>query len=295
MIALRIFEITFPIFAVVLVGLGYGLRFKPDMTLPNRMNMDVFVPALIFSVLTDKADQAGLFGPLALGGAIIVLLPGAVTWLVARVAQMSPATLCPPMMFANAGNLGLPLIVLTFGEDALPYAVILFIVCNFFHVTLGSYILSHESHIGKVLISPMILATLLALTLGFTGVVVPETLMQPIRLLGNICVPLMLFALGVRLTDTDFSEWRIGLLVGVLSPALGVTLVLLVSPWLQLAPKEQGALFLFGALPPAIMNYMFAEHYGQEPARVAAMVMFGNALTVITLPLALLYVLPRFT
>jgi len=294
-IALRILEITFPIFAVVLVGLGYGLRFKPDMTLPNRMNMDVFVPALIFSVLTDNADQASLFGPLALGGAMIVLLPGAITWLVARLVRMSPATLCPPMMFANAGNLGLPLIVLTFGEDALSYAVILFIVCNFFHVTLGSYILSHESHIGKVLISPMILATLLALTLGFTGVVVPETLMQPIRLLGDICVPLMLFALGVRLMDTDFSEWRIGLLVGVLSPALGVTLVLLVAPWLQLAPKEQGALFLFGALPPAIMNYMFAEHYGQEPARVAAMVMFGNALTVITLPLALLYVLPRFT
>lgn len=295
MIALRIFEITFPIFAVVATGLVYGLRFKPDMTLPNRLNMGVFLPALLFSVLTDRTEPSSLFGPLALGATLVVLLSGLITWVVARAIRLSPATLCPPMMFANAGNLGLPLITLTFGESALAQAVILFIVCNFLHVTLGNYLLSHDSHIGRVLLSPMILATILALGLGFGGVEVPDVLMQPVRLLGDICVPLMLFALGVRLMDTDFSEWRIGVLVGLASPILGVTLVLLLSPWLQLTPVEQGALFLFGALPPAIMNYMFAEHYRQEPARVASMVLFGNALTVITLPLALYYVLPRFS
>ncbi len=293
-IVLRIFEITFPIFAVVLVGLAYGVRFRPDMTLPNRMNMDVFIPALLFSVLIDKADQASLFGPLALAGALVVLMSGALAWLVARVIHMAPATLCPAMMFANAGNLGLPLIVLTFGETALPKAVVLFIVCNFLHVTLGTWLLNHRAALGKVLLSPMILATLLALVLGFGGITVPQVVMQPIRLLGDICVPLMLFALGVRLVDTDFSEWRIGLMAGLLSPALGIILVLLVTPWLELTTMEQGALFLFGALPPAIMNFMFAEHFRQEPGRVAAMVLFGNALSVFTLPLALAYVLPRY-
>ncbi|MCG8324695.1 MAG: AEC family transporter, partial [Thiotrichales bacterium] len=236
MIAIRIFEITFPIFAVVLIGLGYGLRFKPDMNLPNRMNMSVFVPALLFSVLVDQAGQADLFGPLALGCALLVILPGLITWPLARLINMPPATLCPPMMFCNAGNLGLPLIVLTFGEAALTQAVILFIVCNLFHVTLGNMILGRTQRLGRLLLSPMIIATLLALLIGFAGIRVPDVIMQPVRLLGDICVPLMLFALGVRLLDTDFSEWRIGLAVGLSSPALGVLLALLLIPWLQLSP-----------------------------------------------------------
>ena len=48
-------------------------------------------------------------------------------------------------------------------------------------------------------------------------------ILQPISMLGNICVPLMLFALGVRLIDTEFSEWRIGLLAGVMAPLSGIT------------------------------------------------------------------------
>jgi predicted permease len=120
-------------------------------------------------------------------------------------------------------------------------------------------------------------------------------IMQPISMLGNICVPLMLFALGVRLIDTDFSEWRIGMLAGVMAPLSGITIYFLVSPWLELTKTQEGVLFLFAVLPPAVMNYMFAEHFDQEPARVASMVLFGNALAVLTIPLALTYALPRFS
>ena len=54
MIALRIFEISFPIFAIVAAGLFYARKFRPDMTLPNRLNMDVFIPCLLFSVLIER-------------------------------------------------------------------------------------------------------------------------------------------------------------------------------------------------------------------------------------------------
>ena len=66
MIAVRIFEITFPIFVVILAGLLYARRFRPDMTLPNQLNMHVFIPALLFTVLIERTGVTGLFGPLAL-------------------------------------------------------------------------------------------------------------------------------------------------------------------------------------------------------------------------------------
>jgi predicted permease len=50
-------------------------------------------------------------------------------------------------------------------------------------------------------------------------------------------------------------------------------------------------LILFSVLPPAVLNFLVAERYRQEPARVAAIVMIGNLGAVVSVPLALAYAL----
>ena len=87
MLALRILEITFPIFSIVGVGLVYGYFFRPDMTLPNRINMNVFIPALLFATLTDKASEADLFNHLSLGITLIILLSGMIAWPLSKLAN----------------------------------------------------------------------------------------------------------------------------------------------------------------------------------------------------------------
>ena len=294
MIAVRIFEITFPIFAIVMAGLVYARQFRPDMTLPNKLNMDVFIPCLLFSVIYERAGVESLFGNLALSIALVVLLSGVIALVAARLLHIEPKSLCPPIMFGNAGNLGLPLVVLSFGDVALPAAVICFVICNFFHITLGSFMLNKQPNVLRMLLSPMIVAVILALMMSLLKIEISSTLLEPVRMLGQICVPLMLFALGTRLIDMRLSEWKIGMLAALLAPISGIAIVMVLLQFVELTILEQGALFLFGALPPAVMNYMFAEHYQQEPAKVAAMVLFGNAFTVISLPLALAYALPKF-
>jgi malate permease and related proteins len=294
MIAIRIFEITFPIFAIVATGLLYARSFRPDMSLPNRLNMDIFIPCLLFSVIYERAGVSGLFGNLALAVALVMLLSGLIALIVAKLLHIDPKSLCPPIMFGNSGNLGLPLIVLSFGDVALSAAVICFVTCNFFHITTVNYWLNKQASLLKVLLTPMIMTVLVAILLSILKVELPNTLLEPVRMLGNIGVPLLLFALGVRLIDMKLSEWKIGLLVALLAPVCGVVIVLLITPLIELTRLEQGVLFLFGVLPPAVMNFIFAEHYNQEPAKVAAMVLFGNAFSVISIPVALVYVLPRF-
>lgn len=291
---IRIFEITIPIFAIVLAGLFYARKFKPDMTLPNRLNMDVFIPCLLFSVIYEKAGVSGLFGNLALGIALVILLSGVVALVTARILEIDAKTLCPPIMFGNAGNLGLPLVVLSLGDVALPAAVICFVVCNFFHITIVNTWLRQDKNLVKIFLNPMIVTVSFAILLSVLKVKIPNTLLEPIRMLGNICVPLMLFALGTRLIDMKLSEWKIGMLAALLAPICGIAIVLAILPFIELTRLEQGALFLFGALPPAVMNYIFAEHYEQEPSKVAAMVLFGNAFCIISIPMALAYALPRF-
>ena len=44
---------------------------------------------------------------------------------------------------------------------------------------------------------------------------------------------------------------------------------------------------LFTMLPPAVMNYLFAEQCQIEPTKVASMVLFGNFFAIVTLPVLL--------
>ncbi len=291
---LRILEVIFPIFAIVLIGLIYGKRFLPDMTLPNRLNMDVFIPALLFAVLTRQAEHAGLYLDLALAATLVVIGSGLIAWPIAKLRKIDPKTLCPPMMFCNAGNIGLPLMVMAFGEEAFPAAVVVFLVGNFLHISLGSYLLDHRSHLLQVLMSPMMIAVILAIVVSLSELQINEVIMKPVEMIGQIAIPLMLFSLGVRLVDIDLSEWRLGLFSAILAPVIGILIVLMVLPFFEMTKTQQGVLFMFGALPPAVMNFMFAEHYDQEPARVAAIVLIANAFSLISIPLALVYALPKF-
>jgi malate permease and related proteins len=44
-------------------------------------------------------------------------------------------------------------------------------------------------------------------------------------------------------------------------------------------------------LPPAVLNFMVAERYGQEPARVASIVLIGNLSSVLVIPATLWFIL----
>jgi len=61
---------------------------------------------------------------------------------------------------------------------------------------------------------------------------------------------------------------------------------------IELPPQQQALLLVFGALPPAVLNYIFAERYHQEPAAVASMVLVGNVAALLFLPVALAMSLP---
>ena len=52
-------------------------------------------------------------------------------------------------------------------------------------------------------------------------------------------------------------------------------------------PTQQGLLFIFGSLPPAVLNFMVAEQYRQEPSKVASIVLVGNMMAVLFVPLGL--------
>ena len=195
------------------------------------------------------------------------------------------------MMFNNVGNMGIPLILLAFGDDFLAIAVVFFIVEMTLHFSLGVFMINPKMRLISLLQQPVMLATLAGCAFAITDTGLPNSVHIPIDMLGQICIPLMLFTLGIRLTSIEFNDWKIGLVGAILCPLSGIIVAVGVQQLLQLPNEQYAVLIVFAALPPAVLNYMVAEQYQQEPKRVASIVLIGNLMALISIPLTLFFVL----
>lgn len=290
-LSFRLLAILFPIFGIVAAGYFYGRKHKPEMAVANRLNMDVFVPALVFAAMAGKSFDLAAYAPLALGGFLILATCGLLAWPLAKLCGVQPKTLAPPMMFNNSGNIGLPLAVLAWGEAALPAAVILFMVENTLHFSFGAKLLDPKTRILMLWRIPVVFAAIAGLTVAMLKIPVWQPLVLAIKMLGDVSVPLLLFSLGVRMTDVSFGEWKLSVGSALLRPLTGMLIAWGVIELIGLEGQDAAMLLVFGALPPAVLNFLFAERYKQEPQRVASIVLVGNLAALIFLPLALALVL----
>lgn len=290
-LTLRLVAILFPIFGIVAAGYFYARHHRPEMAVANRLNMDVFVPALVFAALAGKSFDLVAFAPLALGGFLVLATCGLLAWPIAHLIGIQPKTLVPPMLFNNSGNIGLPLAVLAWGEEALPAAVILFMVENTLHFSFGARLLDPATRLLTLWRVPVVFAAISGLTVAMLKIPIWTPLVMAIKMLGDVSVPLLLFSLGVRMTDVSFREWKVATASALLRPLAGMLIAVGVIHLLGLQGREAAMLLVFGALPPAVLNFLFAERYQQEPQRVASIVLIGNIAALIFLPLALALVL----
>lgn len=283
----RIAQVIVPVFFIVVLGWWYGRRARPDLTMFNRIVLDVLTPLLVYTALADKAFRLSDYGPLLAGGALLMIASGLLAWPLARVARTPARTLVPVVMFTNCGNMGLPLALLAFGSAGVGPAVALFSISNLLHFSLGARITSAHARTRDLLLSPLMVATALGFASAVTGVRPPDMLFTGMKMLGEAMLPLMLFSLGVRLTLLRREDIPRGLLGAFARPLIGLLVALVVAQMLGLEGMARAQLLLFGALPPAVMQFMLAERYQQEPERVAAMILLGNALAVLFVPLGL--------
>ena len=276
-----------PVFLIAGCGAAYGRYRSPDIGSLNTLNMELFVPLLVFAVLADRQAPLADYAWLATAAALVVLGSGLVLWPVAKWLSLDIKVFLPPMMFNNSGNMGVPLLVLAFGPEALPAAVVVFIIEMLLHFSVGLYMLDPRTSLWRMLRMPIVAASVAGLLVNVGGVALPSWLLEAMHMLGGICIPLMLFALGVRLLEIDFSDWRTGLLGAVLCPLSGLVVALPLMWLLPLNSLQTAVLLVFAVLPPAVLNYLVAEQYKLEPHKVASLVLIGNLGSLVVMPLAL--------
>ncbi|MEQ1593980.1 MAG: AEC family transporter [Casimicrobium sp.] len=288
---LRILEIVLPVLAIIVLGYVLGRMWKPDMRVVNRLNLDVFGPFLVLAYLSDKGVDLVSLWPLVVASVLIVLGSGLLAWPFAKFSGQNPRTFVPPMMFNNCGNMGLPLALFAFGAPGVAGMVALFTTSNLLHFTLGSFIVNKHADLKVLLKSPMVWATIIGASLGLSGLHLPDSVHAPMKMIGDCTIPVMLLSLGVRMLDVKREDFSNSLLGAAVCPLTGLLLAGLVAMWLPMNKTQIGLVYLFGSLPPAVLNFLVADYYKQEPEKVASIVLVGNIASIVFIPFGLWFAL----
>jgi hypothetical protein len=187
--------------------------------------------------------------------------------------------------------MGLPLSLFAFGDEGLAFAVVFFAISATLQFTLGTSLAAGGFSFARVLRMPLIYAVALALVVLATGWPLPTFAGNTLRLLGGLTIPLMLLALGVSLAQLRVTRLPRNLLLSLVRLGGGAAVGWLVGVIAGVSPLATGVLMIQSAMPVAVFNYLFAQYYSREPADVASMVVITTALSFVTLPLLLYWVL----
>lgn len=284
---LKIMNITLPIFTIALVGLFYGRYTKPDLSVANKLVVDLALPCLIFISLSNKSFDPISAAQFTGNAVLIIVLSGVFAHFLARLSGLSQKAFVPCVMFGNVGPVGIPLIALAYGPDAIPFSIVLVVLSNLLHFTAGAGIMGGRIDWKLVYANPLVWSTALGLGFSHFAIELPAAIETSVSLIADALVPLMLLALGVRLAGAEFDDVSAGTkssLLVVLIRLVAAYLVLLLSP---IGEMEQGILILFACLPPAIFNFMLADKFGMQPDKVASTVIIGHLMSLLWLPMGL--------
>ena len=283
----KIASITLPIFTLVLVGFLYSRRVKPDLGGANKLVVDLALPVLIFISLSAKTFNP--ISALSFSGASIALIvvSGLIAWPLTKLSGATQQAFLPCVMFTNVGPIGIPLIALAYGPEGMATAVVLLVISNVLHFTLGASVMSGKVDWRMVYANPLVWATVLGVASSQFQWVLPDWVQTSCTMIGSVLVPMMLMSLGSRLASSQIADAWVGIQSGILILIVRLAAVFLVLWLIPLQGLERGALILFACLPPAVFNFMLADKFQVEPNKVASTVIVGHLLSLVFLPLGI--------
>ena len=208
-------------------------------------------------------------------------------------------------MYSSTGYIGLPLVLMVFGDTALVPGIIGAVITGAIFLPL-SIILAEidkgggERHIAltpliALLRNPVLLSTAAGLMVSAIGITIPGPMVTFLELLGGAFIPCALFAAGLFIAGCSIAgkTAEIGWLVSA-----KLLLHPLITWWLAYRVFElEGILpaiaVVQAALPSGVPVFVLAQQYNTFVTRSSAVIVISTMLSVLTLSGLLIFLESR--
>ena len=274
-----------PVFLLVAVGFVFAHWRKISLASVTEIIVYLATPCLVFTSLAGKPLFAGDIAILFAGIVIIFAGVGLLIRIYFLFFKFSSRGFALPVLFMNAGNMGIPLALFAFGPPGMQRATLLFVIITFFQYSLGVYILSGRGNWKDIFRLPLIYATIAGLLFNLAQLRIPELLFQPAAMLGQATIPLMLVSLGYRLHDFRSLQWGHAVGGALLRIFGGFAVATIAVNLLGAEGVNRQTLLLYGSLPAAVINFILTEKFGQDPELAASIVVLSTFFAVMTIPI----------
>lgn len=290
-------QVILPIIAVFASGYILQRIRVSDVRTLSTVTIYILTPALVFINLSE-ADFDRSYMIIVVFMLVLFFLMVLFCKFLARIFKWTPSIESASILttgFMNAGNYGLPVVLFTIGDAALPYAVFIMVVQSMMNNFFGVYYASRSTSgikraLGNIMKMPATYAAVLAFMYqGFSWGPLPDSIHSTLSMVGDAAIPVMMVMLGMQLASiTSLNlNWQVVtsavVLKMVASPLIAFAFVALVD----VDPMVAGVLVIISAMPTAATTTMYAIEFDTEPELVSSITLVGTLISVGTLTILL--------
>ncbi len=220
-----------------------------------------------------------------------MLFSSFVAMIIIKKLHLHYQTYLPPVLFANTGNMGLPIVYYAFGDKGLTIAILYMVSTTILHYSAGIMIFNLKKSPFELLKLPLIYAAVIGMVISVSGFKLPLSVERAVTLAGEASIPTMIFALGYKMADLKITNIPLSVLFGGLRIALGAFFAVGVVYFLDIKDLVAKVIILQATMPPAIFNFVLAAKYNLNSQIVASVILAGTLISIITLPLIISFLI----
>ncbi|ARJ39326.1 transporter [Sporosarcina ureae] len=290
------FTVILPIISVFIVG--FILQRVKSLHIKSISSLSIYIlsPALVFSSLY-KADFNASYMTILMYMFALFYAMVALNKIIAKIFKWDKKVESASILatgFMNSGNYGLPVVLFSLGEKALPYAIFIMVIQSLQNNFFGVYYASRStSGIGRsirmVFKMPTTYAAIFAFVFQYFNITMPESIMSTTSMVGDAAIPVMMIMLGMQLGTVIRKKpnWQVVIsgvvLKMVIAPILAFVFVLFVG----MDPLVGTVLIIISAMPTAATTTMYAIEFDTEPELVSMITLLSTLLSIVTLSILL--------
>lgn len=299
---------------VLIMLLGYILRIKKWLADDfagniSKLIVQIALPASIFISVQNNLTRGSLLE--LLEDLVVPLIGVVISYLIAfglekllKIPVGRRGIFVNAVANANTIFIGMPLNVALFGNKAMPYFLIYYVINTVSTWAFGIFLIQNDDptkinqkkkdkiNWKKLLPMPLV-GFIVAIAWLLTGLKLPTFASDTLTYIGNLVTPLSLIYIGIVLADSGiknvkFDKDTIVALVGrlILSPIIMIILVRLCAPHLGLViPKMMGDTFVVQSATPAlaVLPILAGEAHG-DVKYATNVVVLSTLLFIIVVP-----------
>ncbi len=219
---------------IIMIGLGFVLAKRgwfegKSSALISRLVVSVALPAYMINNLLGGYDRQGLLSMLpGLGVPFAAMISGfilaSLLAVLIRIPKGRRGTFASMFSLSNSIFIGLPVNMLLFGDESLPFVLLYYIANTTCFWTIGTFGIANDgSHLSggpkpsllslsglKRLLSPPLVSFVVAVVLIMLEIKLPKWVMDTSKYLGNMTTPLSMLFVGIVVARVDWKKLRFG-------------------------------------------------------------------------------------